>query len=129
MGLHVFQCFGIVMFCFCLTTSLILLYAKGEVYFVGDDSYGWDEFFDFNDWSYEKEFHAGDILVFKYESSLHNVLQVNSTAYENCIKNSYTHRFTSGNDSVILEEGRAWFICGVGDHCENGQKLHILVTP
>jgi len=67
--------------------------------------------------------------VFNYESSLHNVLQVDSTVYKNCIKDSYIQRFTSGNDSVILEEGGAWFICGVDDHCENGQKLHINVTP
>ncbi|KAG4939867.1 hypothetical protein JHK82_045578 [Glycine max] len=72
---------------------------------------------------------VGDVLVFNHENRLHNVLQVDSTAYENCIKDSYTQRFTSGNDSVVLKEGRAWFICGVDDHCENGQKLHITTTP
>lgn len=69
------------------------------------------------------------LLVFNHENRLHNVLQVDSTAYENCIKDSYTQRFTSGNDSVVLKEGRAWFICGVDDHCENGQKLPITTTP
>ncbi|XP_020220499.1 mavicyanin [Cajanus cajan] len=129
MGLQGFRCSSIIMFYLCLTTSFIFLYAKGEVYFVGDDRYGWDDFFDFSNWTHGKEFHVGDVLVFKYESSLHNVLQVDSTAYENCIKDSYAQRFTSGNDSVVLEEGRAWFICGVGDHCENGQRLQIAATP
>ena len=69
------------------------------------------------------------LIVFNYETGLHSVLQVDATAYEDCMKDSYIHMFTSGNDSVVLKEGRTWFICGVNDHCENGQKLHITVTP
>lgn len=67
--------------------------------------------------------------MFNYESGLHNVLRVDYTAYEDCIKDSYIQSFNSGNDSVVLEAGRAWFICGVDDHCENGQKLDITVIP
>ncbi|QCD92435.1 Protein Networked NET [Vigna unguiculata] len=101
---------------------------EGENYLVGD-SYGWIDFVDFNNWCDGKEFHVGDVLVFNYDSSQHNVLQVDSRVYESCIKDSYMKRFTSGNDSIILKKGGAWFICGVDDHCENGQKLHINVTP
>ncbi|RDX93222.1 hypothetical protein CR513_24546, partial [Mucuna pruriens] len=120
MGLQAYQSSSIIMFYLCLTATFILLYAKGEIYIVG-----WDDFFDCNNWCDGKEFHVGDVLVFNYESSHHNVLQVDSTAYENCTKDSYTHRFNSGNDSVVLKEGGAWFLCGVEDHCENGQKLQV----
>lgn len=41
--------------------SINLLYAKGDIFTVGD-SYGWDDFFDFNNWSDGKEFHVGDVL-------------------------------------------------------------------
>ena len=41
--------------------SVNLLNAKGETYIVGD-SYGWDDSFDFRNWSGAKEFHVGDVL-------------------------------------------------------------------
>ncbi|XP_061347959.1 mavicyanin [Gastrolobium bilobum] len=116
------------MFYLCLSACIYLLYAKGEIFIVGD-GYGWDDLYDFNNWPDGIEFHVGDVLVFNYERGLHNVLQVDYTGYENCIKDSYIRRFSSGNDSVILKEGRAWFICGINDHCENGQKLDINVIP
>ncbi|OIW16079.1 hypothetical protein TanjilG_04614 [Lupinus angustifolius] len=122
MGSQTYQCFCII----CFMASINLLYAKGEMYTVGD-IYGWNDFFDFNNWSDGKEFHVGDILVFNYESSLHNVLQVDYKAYDGCITDSYIQRFNNGNDSVVLKEGRAWFICGVENHCQNGQKLNITV--
>ncbi|WVZ15888.1 hypothetical protein V8G54_013454 [Vigna mungo] len=128
MGVEAYNYSTVIMFYLFLITSFIVPHAKGENYIVGD-SYGWIDFVDFNNWCYGKEFHVGDVLVFNYDSSQHNVLQVDSTVYESCIKDSYMKRFTSGNDSVILEKGGAWFICGVDDHCENGQKLHINVTP
>lgn len=41
--------------------NYLVYYAKGDVYNVGD-IYGWDDFFDFTNWSDGKEFHAGDVL-------------------------------------------------------------------
>ena len=69
------------------------------------------------------------MTVFNYDTSLHNVLQVNSAAYEGCIKET-SKLFASGNDSLVLSDaGEYWFICGISDHCENGQKLGIIVFP
>lgn len=57
-------------------------------------------------------------------------MQVNSTAYTSCIKDAYISLSNSGNDSLVLSEpGEIQYICGVGDHCENGQKLTINVVP
>ncbi|KAL5749263.1 hypothetical protein ACOSP7_023866 [Xanthoceras sorbifolium] len=103
--------------------------SRGATHIVGGSD-GWTLFTDSTNWTKGKEFHVGDVLVFNYESDLHNVMQVNSTAYEDCIKEPYTRLFTSGSDSVVLSEvGQFWYICGVGDHCENGQKLSINVVP
>ncbi|XP_047180376.1 blue copper protein isoform X2 [Vigna umbellata] len=111
MGVEAYNYSSVIMFYLFLITSFIVPHAKGENYIVGD-SYGWIDFVDFNNWCDGKEFHVGDVLV-----------------YESCIKDSYMKKLTSGNDSIVLEKGGAWFICGVDDHCENGQKLHINVTP
>lgn len=61
MGLQAYQCSIIIMFHLCLMASVNLLNAKGETYIVGD-SHGWDDSFDFRNWSGAKEFHVGDVL-------------------------------------------------------------------
>ncbi|XP_057967020.1 mavicyanin [Malania oleifera] len=102
---------------------------NGATYTVGD-SYGWTLFINSSNWAQGKEFHVGDILVFNYEKGFHNVMQVNTTAYEHCIKDPNMGLFTSGGDSLPLAEvGQMSYICGVDDHCENGQKLSINVVP
>ncbi|XP_021667253.2 mavicyanin [Hevea brasiliensis] len=112
-----------------LATYLNVLHAIGATHIVGDTD-GWTLFTNSSNWVQGKEFHVGDVLEFNYEKGLHNVMQVNSTAYEGCIKDTYMGLFTGGNDSLFLSEvGRIWFICGVSDHCENGQKLTINVVP
>uniref|UniRef100_A0A7N0VC01 Phytocyanin domain-containing protein n=1 Tax=Kalanchoe fedtschenkoi TaxID=63787 RepID=A0A7N0VC01_KALFE len=67
---------------------------------------------------------------FNYEQGAHNVMQVNSTGFEACLTESNTGLYTSGNDSVhLLNEGQFWYICGLDDHCDLGQKLSIHVVP
>lgn len=61
MGLQAYQCSTIIMFYLCLMAFINMLYVKGDIFTVGD-SYGWDDFFDFNNWSDGKEFHVGDVL-------------------------------------------------------------------
>ncbi|KAL9437840.1 hypothetical protein AB3S75_023666 [Citrus x aurantiifolia] len=118
-----------IMLCLVLAAFLNMLQVRGATHIVGDRD-GWSLFADSNNWTQGKEFHVGDVLVFNYEEHVHSVMQVNSTAYEDCIKDPYISLFASGSDSVVLSEvGRSWYICGVGDHCENGQKLSINVAP
>ncbi|KAK2654829.1 hypothetical protein Ddye_014685 [Dipteronia dyeriana] len=112
-----------------LAASLNILEARGATHVIGGSD-GWTLFTGSTNWTKGKEFHVGDILVFNYKSELHNVMQVNSSGYEDCIKEPYIRVFTSGSDSLVLSEvGQFWYICGVGDHCENGQKLSINVVP
>ncbi|PIA26657.1 hypothetical protein AQUCO_09100071v1 [Aquilegia coerulea] len=114
------------------TTSLLSFSSNakgGETHLVGGDQ-GWTQFPNYALWATGKTFQVGDTLVFNYAQELHNVLQVNETAYEQCLRDPNLGVLQSGNDSVILQEaGQIWYICGLGDHCENGQKLTIWVLP
>ncbi|OAP01669.1 hypothetical protein AXX17_AT3G18700 [Arabidopsis thaliana] len=112
-----------------------MLKSEGTEHIVGDSN-GWELFTNYTNWTQGREFHVGDVLgnfsnsLFNYKSDQHNVMQVNSTAYTDCGLDNYTTLFTKGNDSIILSEvGKLWFICGVDDHCVNGQKLSINVAP
>ncbi|KAL1202692.1 Mavicyanin [Cardamine amara subsp. amara] len=107
----------------------LMLKSEGANHIVGDSS-GWELLTNFTNWTQGREFHVGDVLVFNYNKDQHNVMQVNSTAYSDCGRDNYISIFTKGNDSVIISEaGEHWFICGVNNHCENGQKLSIDVAP
>ncbi|XP_044476768.1 mavicyanin-like [Mangifera indica] len=123
-----YQYCNMIMLYLALAASLNVLEAGGATHIVGGSD-GWDSFSNSLNWSREKEFHVGDVLVFNYKNDAHNVMQVNSTAYRKCIKNPYTRLFNSGHDSLVLSEvGKFWYICAVADHCENGQKLAIKVV-
>ncbi|GFZ03508.1 cupredoxin superfamily protein [Actinidia rufa] len=112
-----------------LTASLNVVDVRGATYLVGDSD-GWTPFTNSTNWTQGKAFHVGDMLEFNYDKGLHNVMQVNSTAYQDCIKEANMEIFDSGNDSLVLSQaGQMWFICGVENHCENGQKLSINVLP
>lgn len=68
--------------------------------------------------------------VFKYDSSKHNVFQVNGTDFKNCTQPPPPNGpLTSGHDWVSLNSsGKYWFICGIDDHCANkGMRLVITV--
>jgi hypothetical protein len=55
--------------------------AESAVFTVGDRG-GWS--FSSNSWTNGKRFKAGDVLVFKYDSSAHNVAAVNAAGYKGC---------------------------------------------
>ncbi|KAK3198130.1 hypothetical protein Dsin_021545 [Dipteronia sinensis] len=103
---------------------------------VGDDS-GWTLGFDYQDWAEGKNFQGrpprpkpaslpslvGDKIVFKYLEGAHTVFKVNGTSFQNCIKPPANEALTSGNDTIVLATpGNKRYICGVGSHCNFGQK-------
>ncbi|CAI0384719.1 unnamed protein product [Linum tenue] len=93
---------------------------------VGGDK-GWTKGFDYQGWAQGTKFHAGDKLFFTYPKGVHNVYKVNQKQFQNCDITSATKKYTSGGDTITLKRGTSWFICGVGDHCKNGQKLVVNV--
>ncbi|RZC91082.1 hypothetical protein C5167_028911 [Papaver somniferum] len=111
----------------CVTSSM------AEVYMVGD-GYGWTSWEtgsmpDYKEWSASKAFKIGDSIVFEYEPEWHNVVQVSYENYKKCNASSPIKTFTSGIDLIpIKAEGHLFYICGVSDHCEMGQKVDIRVV-
>lgn len=57
--------------------------------------------------------------------------KVNGTDFKKCsVPQGSDLPLTTGNDVLTLATpGRKWYLCDVGKHCENGQKLFITVQP
>ncbi|XP_020599160.1 basic blue protein-like [Phalaenopsis equestris] len=104
--------------------SLMLLHsqlAESAVYTVGDKN-GWT--FNTAAWPNAKgsRFRAGDVLVFKYNRMLHNVVAVNAAGYNGCAAKG-GKIYKTGNDRIALARGPNYFICSIPGHCEGGMKL------
>ncbi|KQK12097.1 chemocyanin [Brachypodium distachyon] len=97
--------------------------AESAVYNVGDNG-GWT--FNANSWPAGKRFKAGDVLVFKYDSTAHDVTAVSAAAYKACAKPARAAKvYKSGSDRVTLARGTNYFICGVPGHCQAGMKIAV----
>ncbi|KAF8686841.1 hypothetical protein HU200_043342 [Digitaria exilis] len=109
--------------------------ASAAEYVVGDVvGSGWDSGVNYAAWAREHTFAVGDVLVFEYVSSQHNVYEVNESTYKSCDtgaggSNGVRAMYTSGYDTVVLAEARAyWFICNFPGHCLGGMKLAVNVS-
>ncbi|KAK4754798.1 hypothetical protein SAY87_008555 [Trapa incisa] len=109
--------------------GLLVNGARSEVYTVGD-SEGWDTGIDYGVWSHNYNFSTGDILIFKYVKSQHNVYEVTESTYRSCNSSSgVLDAYDTGSDRVTLKEARKhWFICDVGGHCLGGMRFGIDVS-
>ncbi|KAF0902144.1 hypothetical protein E2562_014397 [Oryza meyeriana var. granulata] len=115
-----------------LSLSPHLRRAAAAEYTVGDGQ--WDAGTNYVAWADKHAFLVGDVLVFQYVKSQHNVLQVTDSTYRSCdtaggvagvLKN-----YTSGYDRVQLTEPNStyWFICDFPGHCLGGMKLAVKVS-
>ncbi|KAG6519358.1 hypothetical protein ZIOFF_022851 [Zingiber officinale] len=113
-----------------LTTLLLclLLHSKvadGATFTVGDGG-GWS--FSTVGWADGKRFRAGDVLVFRYNPSVHNVVAVSAGGYSSCSAPRGSRVFTSGNDRITLGRGTSYFICSFAGHCKSGMKIAVTAT-
>lgn len=102
----------------------------GAVYKVGDSA-GWTTIghVDYRAWAANKTFQVGDTILFVYNPTFHNVLQVTHAAYKSCNTTSPIATYTTGNDSITITTlGHHWFLCGTPGHCQAGQKVNIDVS-
>lgn len=72
--------------------------------------------------------------MFLYRSGVHNIVEVPTREqFDACSMRNITSRYQSGPTIIELTEpGPRYYFCGVGEHCEVGQKLAInvlLVAP
>ncbi|GJY93248.1 basic blue protein-like protein [Tanacetum coccineum] len=75
--------------------------AHARTYTVGDAK-GWT--FGVQTWPRDKRFNAGDVLGLEHCSLIPSNAKV----------------YTSGNDQITLVRGSNYFICSIGDHCDQG---------
>ncbi|KAG6533563.1 blue copper protein 1a-like [Zingiber officinale] len=107
----------------------LLPFAMGADIVVGDGN-GWMPDFNYTDWAATKSFAVGDNLVFVYSGGDHNVIPVGGVEFKACNGTGAGRVFTSGRDVIPLKTtGRKWYLCGIADHCQRGQKLVINVLP
>ncbi|KAK9096303.1 hypothetical protein Sjap_021800 [Stephania japonica] len=96
--------------------------ANAAVYTVGDSA-GWT--FNMANWPKGKRFRAGDVLVFKYNPSIHNVVMLNRNGYNSCTTPRGARVLKTGNDRVRLAKGQNFFICNFVGHCQSGMKIAV----
>jgi hypothetical protein len=69
--------------------------------------------------------------VFTYTAGKHTVVEVTGAGFKACdaTGNAMLGSWSTGSDTVKLDKpGRRWFICGVGNHCDQGMKLLVVTT-
>ena len=65
-------------------------------------------------------------VVFNYNPEMHNVVQLEEGDYNSCTVTSPSKTYKSGNHHIKLSGGgKAFFICSVPGHCEQGMKIAV----
>ncbi|XP_037427697.1 basic blue protein-like [Triticum dicoccoides] len=94
--------------------------ASAAPYYVGDGG-GWS--LSSASWPNGKQFRAGDVLVFRYNPLIHNVVAVGEEGYSRCTTPAGSRTYESGNDAVRLARGDNRFMCTRLYHCNFGMKM------
>ncbi|GKV24236.1 hypothetical protein SLEP1_g33871 [Rubroshorea leprosula] len=96
--------------------------AQAATYTVGGSG-GWS--FNVGGWTKGKRFKAGDILIFNYSPSIHDVVAVSKAGYDTCTTPKGAKVYKSGKDQIKLVKGKNYFICSFSGHCQGGMKVAI----
>ncbi|KAL2532046.1 Lamin-like protein [Abeliophyllum distichum] len=115
-----------------MLTCAVVLMMPPEVsavrYIVGA-SMGWTSNVNYTVWAQGKQFYLGDWLFFVYDRNQMNVLEVNSTDYENCISDHPLHNWTTGagRDVVPLNVTKTYYFISGKGFCFGGMKVAVHV--
>ncbi|GJW97277.1 cucumber peeling cupredoxin-like protein, partial [Tanacetum coccineum] len=83
----------------------------------------------YTSWATGKTFRVGDTLVFNFTTNAHNVLEVSQSAYGPCTLANPITTVTNGPANITLKTvGNHYYVCGVGPHCQLGQKVMVDVV-
>ncbi|KQK04782.1 cucumber peeling cupredoxin [Brachypodium distachyon] len=84
----------------------------------------------YGDWARTRDIHVGDKLMFLYQSGVYDIVEVpTKELFDACSMNNVTNRYQLGPTIVKLDKpGPRYFFCGVGRHCEGGQKVAVNVS-
>ncbi|XP_022962176.1 early nodulin-like protein 1 [Cucurbita moschata] len=118
-----------------LLTFLLFSFSEATEILVGGKPNAWklpsSQSQSLNQWAETSRFRVGDTLAWSYEEGKDSVLKVGKEDYEACNTQNPEQRFEDGNTKVELHKpGPFYFISGAKGHCEQGQKLVVVVvTP
>ncbi|KAJ7974360.1 Lamin-like protein [Quillaja saponaria] len=89
---------------------------------------GWNQNVNYTEWSAQQHIIIGDWLIFVFDKRYFNVLEVNSTNYENCNDRDFIKNITrGGRDVVQLTEARLYYYLSSGGYCYHGMKVAVQV--
>ncbi|XP_004308436.1 PREDICTED: basic blue protein-like [Fragaria vesca subsp. vesca] len=93
-----------------LLVSLSMVLA--DQYIVGDIGWG-EQGVDYNAWAASNTFYTGDVLIFHYDPTSHNVVvATGSDTFDNCVTHPNLGIYTTANDELHLNDpGTYYFIC------------------
>ncbi|KAE8718914.1 Early nodulin-like protein 1 [Hibiscus syriacus] len=111
---------------------LFLTFTEAKEILVGSRTDAWkipsSESDSLNKWAEKARFRIGDSLVWKYDGSEDSVLQVTKEAYLSCSTSEPLAEYKDGDTKVELRKsGPFFFISGAKGHCEQGQKMIVVV--
>ncbi|XP_030549363.1 early nodulin-like protein 1 [Rhodamnia argentea] len=82
----------------------------------------------YNQWAGRNRFQVNDTLFFKYEKGKDSVLVVTKDDYNSCDTNKPLVSLTDGGSRFKFDRsGPFFFISGIADRCNAGQKLIVVV--
>ncbi|KAK1632953.1 hypothetical protein QYE76_007268 [Lolium multiflorum] len=119
------------------TAILLLLLAAvspcdgGATKYTVGESDGWTIGPNYDTWSQQYNFTAGDTLAFNYVPVLHDVYQVIQDAFRTCqpAVGQTVRMWASGSDVVDLAApGDYYFLCNAPGHCFGGMKFSVSVA-
>ncbi|BBN02370.1 hypothetical protein MPTK1_2g14780 [Marchantia polymorpha subsp. ruderalis] len=81
----------------------------------------------YDTWASKESFNVGDVLVFNFNSTLHDVLEVSTDDLKTCTTpaSPIQRNLTSNGSLTISTSGTHAYICGVPQHCTFGMKMTI----
>ncbi|BAF18283.1 umecyanin [Oryza sativa Japonica Group] len=82
------------------------------------------------DWARTRNISVGDKLMFLYRSGVYNIVEVpTKELFDACSMRNITNRWQNGPTIIELTQpGPRYYFCGVGKHCEEGEKVAINVS-
>ncbi|KAG8069284.1 hypothetical protein GUJ93_ZPchr0005g15217 [Zizania palustris] len=78
----------------------------------------------------KRNISIGDKLMFLYRRGVYNIVEVpTKELFDKCCMKSIINRYQNGPTIIELtQQGLRYYFCGIGNHCEEGQKLAINVS-
>ncbi|KAE8715428.1 Detected protein of unknown function [Hibiscus syriacus] len=107
--------------------------SMGTVHWVGG-FLGWTTItvglpLDYKLWAATRNFHVGDVVIFKYNKNFSNVVRVTHQNYNSCNATSPIAFYSSGSDTINLTKpSHYYFICSLPGRCLAGQKVNFEAT-